>query len=127
MLEKEAQLSAPTSLLSLDCIFISILCRGLKRADRQPHSAKAGGMLHVMDPGSPAALHTGGCAFGKASLRSERTEGGKNTAFTLSIPRKIQDKTLLGAISNYTARPVLATAGMTEQMGQIQEAGEGSE
>lgn len=44
-----------------------------------------------------------------------------------SIPRKIQDKTLLGVISDYTAHPVLARAGMTEQIGQIQEAGEGSE
>lgn len=85
VLEQEAWLSAPTLLLCiiLDCIFISILCRGQKRADRQPHGVKAGGMLHMMDPSSPAALHTGGCAFGKASLRSERTEGGKNTALAL--------------------------------------------
>lgn len=65
-------------------IFISILYRGLKRAGRQPHSAKAGGMLHVTDPSTPAALHTGGCAFRKASLRSQRAEGGRNTALTLS-------------------------------------------
>lgn len=64
-------------LYTLFCIFISILYRGLKRADRQPHSTKAGGMLQVMDLSSPTALHTRSCAFGKASLRSERAEGGK--------------------------------------------------
>lgn len=71
-------------ILILFCIFISILYRGLKKADRQPHSAKAGRMLHVTDPSPPAALHTGSCAFGKASLRSERAEGGRNTALALS-------------------------------------------
>lgn len=39
----------------------------------------------MMDPSSPTALHIRSCAFGKASLRSERAEGGKNTALTLSV------------------------------------------
>lgn len=54
-------------------------------------------------------------------------EETQHSPFLHSILRKIQNKTLLEVISNSTAHPGLARAGMTEQIGQIQETGEGSE
>lgn len=90
----------------LYCMFISILFRGLKQGDRQPHGAKARGMLHVMDPGSPAALHTEGCAFRKASLRSESAEGGKkHSTHPFHVQFSGKSKTeLLGVTSNSTSK-----------------------
>lgn len=75
------------SCFSLPTIFyyIFILYRGLKRAGRQPHTAKPGGMLHAAGPRlSAAALHAWGCALRKAGLKSERTEAENNTALALS-------------------------------------------
>lgn len=62
-------------------------------------------MLHGMDPGSPAALHTEGWAFRKASLRSERAEDGESTALTLfCIQFSGKSKTkLLGVTSTSSA------------------------
>lgn len=79
----------------------------------------------MMDPSSPAALHTGGCAFGKASLRSERTEGGKNTALALYAFNPQENPRQNSAWSDQQLHST--GAGMTKEMGQIQEAGEGSE
>lgn len=65
--------------------YIYILYRGLKRAGRQPHTGKLGGMPHAAGPQlSDAALHAWGCALRKASLETERTEAENNMALTLS-------------------------------------------